>query len=153
MGQEQQETPIKDIELGFTRKRDGKVINVKLFEIFKKFKTIDFINNEVVLDGEVCVADSIRNPYYEVQLGIIKNSLNGGNGNYQINGVVYDSNQNFLLEKDKEVKVYITPVPGAEIDSVVDDQGNQYGFSEGYASIFMSQARTVTITFKVSLPQ
>ncbi|MBI4946376.1 MAG: hypothetical protein HY840_08245 [Bacteroidetes bacterium] len=148
-----QETPLSDIELGFVRKRDGKTVNVKLFEIFKNFKTIDFINNEVVLNGETYIANSFRNPYYEVQLNVVKNSVNGGNVTYQINGVSYDGNQSLTVEKDSQVTITIIPAQGSVIESVQDETGHLYEPVNGVVMVTMSVTHTLTINFNVIPPQ
>ncbi len=149
-----QETPFSDIELGFVRKRDGKTVNVKLFEIFKNFRTIDFTNNEVVLNGEVCHADSFRNPYYEVQLNVVKNSVNGGNGTYLFNGTGYDNNQTFTVEKGSNVEITIIPAQGSVIESVQDETGHLYEpVNGGVVMVTMSVSHTLTINFNVIPPQ
>lgn len=148
-----QETPLSDIELGFVRKRDGKIVNVKLFEIFKNFKTIDFTNNEVVLNGETCIASSFRNPYYEVQLNVVKNSVNGGNGTYMYNGTGYENNQTFTVEKDSHVEITIIPAQGSVIESVQDETGHLYEPVNGVVIVTMSVSHTLTINFNVIPPQ
>jgi len=148
-----QETPFSDIELGFVRKRDGKTVNVKLFEIFKNFKTIDFTNNEVVLNGETCIASSFRNPYYEVQLNVVKNSVNGGNGSYMYNGTGYENNQTFTVEKDSHVEITIVPAQGSLIESVQDETGHLYEPVNGVILVIMSVSHTLTINFNVIPPQ
>ena len=152
MSKQNEAVPLKDIELGFTRKRDGKIVNVKLMEIFRKFKSIDFLNNEVVLDGEVLVADSFRNPYYEAQMGVIKNSVNGGNGTYMVNGTTYDSTHSFTVEKGSTVNITLIPAQGSVVQSVTDENGNVYDVREGVATINMDGNHTITINFTI-LPQ
>lgn len=147
--QEQPETPLKDTEIAFTRKRDGQIVNVKLFEIFKKFKTADFLNNEIVLDGEVLIVDSFRKAYYEVRLSVVKNSINGGNGVYQVNGVTYDSNHSFAVEKETKVYVTIIANQGSIIESVMDEEGNNYDVKENVVTVYMAKDHTLTINFGI----
>jgi hypothetical protein len=141
------ETPIKDFELAFVRKRDGKIVNVKLYEIFRKFKTVDFINNEVVLDGEVLVADSVRYAYYEVDLNVVLKSSGGGSGSFNYNGVNYNTNQVFKVEKDSMVNITIVPAEGSTIESVTDELGNPIEVLKTGITITMNTAHTVNITF------
>ena len=143
------EKPLKDIELGFVRKNDGKIINVKLFEIFRQFKTVDFINNEVVINGETLLANSFQNPYYESRLDVIKNTLNGGNGRYVINGTSYDINQLFNIEKGKAIDITIIPELNSRIESIVDELGNEYSTKEGVISVGMNENHTITILFNI----
>jgi hypothetical protein len=141
------ETPIKDFELAFVRKRDGKIVNVKLYEIFRKFKTVDFINNEVVMDGEVLVADSVRYAYYEVDLNVVKKTTGGGDGSYIYKEVAYTDNQIFKTEKDSLVNITIVPAEGSTIESVTDELGNPIEVLKGGITITMNTAHTVNITF------
>ncbi len=141
------ETPIKDFELAFVRKRDGKIVNVKLYEIFRKFKTVDFINNEVVLDGEVLVADSVRYAYYEVDLSVVLKSSGGGSGSFNYKAVNYNTDQLFKVEKDSMVNITIVPAEGSTIESVTDELGNPIEVLKTGITITMNTAHTVNITF------
>ena|GEM_PF-6065098 len=143
------DTTFADTELGFVRKRDGKIVNVKLFEIFRNFKNVDFINNEVTINGETLIANSFRNPYYEVNLDVVKNSINGGNGTYLVNGTSYDGNHSFTVEKGSQVQVTIVPVQGSTIASVVDETSHVYEPVGGVVTVDMSANHTLTINFNV----
>lgn len=141
----------KDIELGFIRKRDGKVVNVKLIEIFRKFRTVDFINNEVVLDGEVFIADSFRERYEEVKLDVVKNALEGSGGTYRYLENSYDGNQQFNVEKDTTALLYVTPDINSRVRSIVDELGNSYPARAESVAILMNDNHTLTITFEPAI--
>ena len=118
---QENELPLRDIEIGFTRKSDGKIVNVKLHEIFKQLKNADFINNEIKINGETLVADSYRPPYVEVALNIEKKSLNNGDGMYSINDQVYNENRIFNVEKNAAVQTVLLPDQNSLIKSVMDE--------------------------------
>ena len=118
---QENEVTLRDIEIGFTRKSDGKIVNVKLLEIFKQLKNADFINNEIKINGETLIADSFRTSYSEVILNVQKNNLNNGDGSYRINDQVYTENKTFNVEKNAAIQTVLIPNQDSLIKSVIDE--------------------------------
>lgn len=141
-----------DMEIGYVRKSDGKILNFKLIDVFKSFCNTDYINNEIKINGETLIADSFRQPYYEVELSIIKNSINGGNGAYQFNGNVYDTNQRFMVAKDTNVQSTLLPDANSVVKGVTDENMNTIQPINNVITIGMDTAHTVTIDFD-KIPQ
>jgi hypothetical protein len=140
---------MKDIELGFVRKSDGKILNFKLIDIFKSFCHVDYVNNEVRINGETLIADSFRRPYYETTLNVVKNTLDGANGTYQVNKTIYDGNNSFTVERGSQIQITILPDQNSEIESVVDELGNNYRPDNGIVTIEMNTDHTLTITISI----
>jgi hypothetical protein len=140
---------MKDIELGFVRKSDGKILNFKLIDIFKSFCHVDYVNNEVHINGETLIADSFRRPYYETTLNVVKNTLNGATGTYQVNNTMYDGNKSFTVERGSQIQITILPDQNSEIESVVDELGNNYRPDNGIVTIEMNTDHTLTITISI----
>jgi len=141
------ENPWKDFEIGFVRKSDGKIVNVKLYDVFKQFCHADFVNNEIHINGETLIADSFRKPYYEVALSVQKNSINGGNGAYQINGNKYDSDQRFVVEKGSNVQSILMPDQNSLVKGVRDENMNQIQHENNIITLGMDKDHVVTIDF------
>jgi hypothetical protein len=141
------ENPWKDFEVGFVRKNDGKIVNVKLYDVFKQFCHADFINNEVHINGETLIADSFRKPYYEVKLSIQKNCINSGNGAYQLNGNTYDTDQRFVMEKDSIVQSTLLPDQNSLVKGVRDENQNQVQHENNIVNLRMDNDHVITIDF------
>jgi hypothetical protein len=137
----------KDIEIGFVRKSDGKILNFKMIDVFKSFCHADFLNNEVRINGEVLIADSFRKPYYEVALSVQKNSVNGGDGSYQINGNTYQTNQRFVVEKDTTVQSTLVPAQNSVVKGVRDENMNEIQPVNNVIAVGMEKDHVVTIDF------
>jgi len=137
----------KDMEVGFVRKSDGKILNFKLIDVFRNFCKADYVNNEVRINGEVLIADSFRPPYYEVALSIQKNSVNGGDGAYQINGNTYETNQRFVVEKDTNVMSTLLPNQNSQIKGVRDENMNEIQPVNNVITVGMEKDHVVTIDF------
>lgn len=148
-----EETLWKDIEIGFVRKSDGKILNFKLFEVFKRFMTADFVNNEIKINGETLIADSFQKPYYEVRLDVQKNSLNGGNGSYQVNGETFNTNRSFVVAKDSQVQSTLIPDQNSLIKSVRDENNVEIPPVNNVVTIGMEKDHVVTIDFDIQQPQ
>ena len=140
----------KDFEIGFIRKNDGKILNVKLYDMLKRFTTADFINNEININGETLVADSFRKPYYEVALSVQKNSINNGNGSYQINGNIYNTDQRIVVEKDSNVQITLLPDQNSLVKGVRDENQNQIQHDNNIVNISMDRDHTVIIDFTIN---
>jgi len=137
----------KDMEIGFVRKSDGKILNFKLFDVFKSFCHADYVNNEVRINGEVLIADSFRRPYYEVALSVQKNSVNGGDGSYQINGNTYQTSQRFVVEKDSTVQSTLVPAQNSVVKGVRDENMNEIQPVNNVIAIGMDRDHVVSIDF------
>ena len=146
-------TPWKGFEIGVARKRDGKLINITLFDALKSFSNVDFVNNEVKINGETIIADSFRTPYYETKLSIVKETLNGGYGSYRVNDHSYENHQDFSQEKGSEIIVGITPSENSILESVKDETGKAYELENGSIVIDMTADHTLTIVFNTVPPQ
>ncbi len=144
---QENEVPFKDIELGFTRKSDGKFVNVKLHDLFKQFKNIDFINNEVKINGETLIADSYRSPYSEVVLNIQKNGLNNGDGSYKINDQLFTESKSLNVEKNSTLQAQLIPNENSQVKSVTDENNNNIQTVENTVVIPTDADHTVTINF------
>lgn len=143
----------KDIEIGFVRKSDGKILNFKLIDVFKSFCHADYINNEVKINGETLIADSFRPPYYEVALSMQKNSLNGGDGAYQINGDTYNTNQRFVVEKGTNVQSTLLPNQASIVKSVKDETLNELQPVNNVVTIGMDKDHVITVEFAANPAQ
>jgi len=144
---QENETPYRDIEIGFVRKSDGKIVNVKLHEIFKQLKNADFINNEVKLNGETLIADSYRSPYSEVKLDVQKNSLNNGDGSYKIKDQVYSENKSFTVEKNSALQTELIPNPDSQVKSVTDENNNVLKPENNIVTLPTDANHTITISY------
>jgi hypothetical protein len=143
----------KDMEIGFVRKSDGKILNFKLYDVFKNFCHADYVNNEVRINGEVLIADSFRAPYYEVTLNVQKNSLNGGDGAFQVNGEKYNTNQIFTVEKNSRIQSTLIPNQGSVIKAVMDENNNELALVENVVAIQMEKDHIMTIAYDVKQPE
>jgi hypothetical protein len=148
-----EETLWKDIEIGFVRKSDGKILNFKLIDVFKRFITADFVNNEIKINGETLIADSFQKPYYEVRLDVQKNSLNGGNGSYQVNGETFSTNKSFVVAKDSQVQSTLIPDQNSLVKSVRDENNIEIPPVNNVVTIGMEKDHVVTIDFDIQQPQ
>lgn len=148
-----EETLWKDIEIGFVRKNDGKILNFKLIDVFKRFITADFVNNEIKINGETLIADSFQKPYYEVRLDVQKNSLNGGNGSYQVNGETFSTNKSFVVAKDSQVQSTLIPDQNSLVKSVRDENNIEIPPVNNVVTIGMEKDHVVTIDFDIQQPQ
>jgi hypothetical protein len=137
----------KDMEVGFVRKSDGKILNFKLIDVFKNFCNADYVNNVVRINGEVLIADSFGPPYYEVALSVQKNSINGGNGSYQINGNIYDTNQRFVVAKDSNIQSLLIPAQNSVVKGVRDENMNEILPVNNVITVGMEKDHVVTIDF------
>jgi hypothetical protein len=137
----------KDTEIGFVRKNDGKILNFKIFDVFRNFCHVDYVNNEIKINGETLIADSFRKPYYEVALSVQKNSINGGDGSYQIDGTTYNSAQRFVVEKDSQVSSTLVPNQVSKVKGVRDEANNEIVPVDNVVTIGMDQDHIVTIDF------
>jgi len=137
----------KDMEVGFVRKSDGKILNFKLIDVFKNFCNADYVNNVVRINGEVLIADSFGPPYYEVALSVQKNSINGGNGSYQINGNIYDTNQRFVVAKDSNIQSLLIPAQNSQVKGVRDENMNEIVPVNNIITVGMEKDHVVTIDF------
>ncbi|MFH0895407.1 MAG: hypothetical protein V2A54_13305, partial [Bacteroidota bacterium] len=88
-----------EIVVGFIRKRDGQLITVKLMELFKQVLKADFLNNEVTLNGEVCLLDSFRKVVIQNTLGL-RFIFEGGTGSIKVNGVEYSTDCSVMCKAD-----------------------------------------------------
>ena len=143
-----QNYPDKNTEIGFIRKRDGKIINVKLIDVLKKLNSVDFLNNEVSIKGETLIADSFRKPFYEVTLNIVKNTEAESNGAITINGTVLSDTGAYKFEKGSIVVIGVTPDENSVLDSITDSTGQIYELTDGQLSITLTDNTSLTISFK-----
>jgi hypothetical protein len=141
------ETDWTKLEIGFVRKNDGKIVNVKMYDMFKDFCHADFINNEVHINGETLIADSFRKPYYEVALSVQKNCIDGGNGSYQINGTTYDANQIFAVEKNSSVQSTLMPDLNSSVKGVRDENQNQVEHENNIVTLRMETDHVIIIDY------
>lgn len=145
-----EENELKNMLFGIVRKRDGKIINVNYLFLMHKYGKADWINNELNLNDEIYIANSVRSAYYEATLNVVKSTAHGGNGTYQVNGITYDGNQSFTVEKGSRVNITILPDQNSKIESVVDDLGNPYQPVQGVVTVEVNENRTLTITFDIN---
>ena len=138
-------------ELGVVRKRDKQIVNVKFTELFRQFRTADFINNEITLNGEACFLDSFQKKYEPVVLGVVKAGV-GFDGTFTVDGVTYNANHEFTVNKGTNVAITITHDAASQVDTVVDSNANPYIPVNNVVTIPVSSALTVTITFKSKNP-
>ena len=137
----------KDAEVAFVRKRDKQLITVKVFELMREFKSVDFINDEISLNGEVFILSSFQNKPETVILTVLKNA-SGGDGSYYVNGTKYTDNREFQVTKNTSVEITLQPEANSYVDSVVDSNGAGYIPNNNIVSIPMAAQLSVTITFK-----
>lgn len=137
----------KDIEIGFVRKCDGEIVNVKLFDVAKRFCTADFINNEIIINGETLIADSFCEPYIETRLAVKINSIEGGDGAYKINNQRYDTDQSFIFPLGTEVQITIIPNEHSSIKIVRDENNRELRVVEFVVTITMETSHVVSIDF------
>ena len=142
-----QNYPDKNTEIGFIRKRDGKIINVKLIDVLKKLNSVDFLNNEVSIKGETLIADSFRKPFYEVTLNIVKNTEDG-NGAVTVNGAALSDTGAYKFEKGSVVVIGVTPDENSVLDNITDSTGQIYELTDGQLSITLTDNTSLTISFK-----
>ncbi len=142
---------IKDLEVAFLRKRDKTLMNVRFFDLLRQFKSADFINDEISLNGETCILSSIQNKPEQVILSVIK-TANGGDGSYTVDGIAYRANHEFQVAKNTNVNITLTADPNAAFESVIDSNGVSYLPNNNVVTIPVAAALTVTITFKGKNP-
>jgi hypothetical protein len=145
--EDRKETPWKDLEIGFVRKSDGKIVNVKLYEVAKRFCTADFVNNEIKINGETLIADSFRAPYSEVTLNVQKKSLNGGDGSYQVQGEIFETNKIFTVEKNSVIKSTLLPNQDSLVKAVLNENNMELIPVENVVSIQMEKDHTMIIAY------
>jgi hypothetical protein len=140
----------QNLEVGFIRKRDGELIFAKLGDLFRQFKTADFINNEIVLSGEVCQLNSFQKKPDPATLTVNWN-LNGGTGSYSVNGTQYTANHDFTVNKGTAVVITITPDSNSTVDSVIDSNGVGYQLNNGAVTVTVNANLTLNVTIKAKI--
>lgn len=137
-------------ELALLRKRDKQLINIKAFDIVHHFSTADFINNEIMIKGEVYVLNSIQRKFEPLDFNVALVE-HAGKGFYKVNGVEYNANHTFTVNKDTQVAISIIPDAASAVESIVDSKGKIYGPVTGDLTVTVSEALTLTITFKAKV--
>jgi hypothetical protein len=139
------------LEVGFIRKRDGQLMYVKMSDLFRQFHTADFINNEIVLSGEVCQLNSFQKKVEQVTLSVSLN-LNGGSGTYSVLGTVYNANHDFPVNKGTSLEITLTPDANSIIENVVDSNGIPYVPNTiNVVSVPVNASMTLTISYKAKV--
>ena len=133
------------IVVGFTRKRDGQLVTVKLLELFKQVLKADFVNNEITLDGEVCVLDSFRKVNLQPILGLRLNFA-GGTGYVLVNGVEYTNDCSILCKADETLPIAVKCNTGS-IGSITDEFGVPILHDHGNFTLKMEKDRMVNVLF------
>ncbi len=137
-------------ELALLRKRDKQLINMKAFDIVHHFSTADFINNEIIIKGEVYVLNSIQRKSEPIDFNVALVE-HAGKGSYKVNGVEYNANHTFMVNKDTQLLISISPDPTSEVESIVDNTGKTYSAATGELTLNVSEALTLTMTFQTKV--
>ena len=139
-----------NLELALLRKRDKQLINMKVFDIVRHFSTADFINNEIMVKGEVYVLNSLQNKFetLDFNVALVEHS---GKGFFKVDGIEYYANHTFTVPKDTQVVISIIPDAASEVESIVDSTGKNYETATGQLTLTISVALTLTITFKAKV--
>jgi len=137
-------------ELALLRKRDKQLINMKAFDLVHHFSTADFINNEIMVKGEVYILNSIQNKFEPLDFNVALVE-HAGKGFYKVNGVEYNANHTFTVNKDTQLVILIIPDAASEVESIVDNTGKIYGAVTGQLTLTVSVSLTLTITFKAKV--
>lgn len=137
---------LKTAQVAFMRKRDGQLVNVSVIELLKQFKNADFINDELCINGEICVLSSLQDKYEPLELTVAIAS-NGGDGTFRVEETTYEANHAFTVNKGTAVAITLIPDENSEVESVVDDAAQPYTPVENVVTITVREAMTVTVTF------
>jgi len=147
---ETQGNEFMNLELALLRKRDKQLINMKVLDIVHHFSTADFINNEIIVKGEVYVLNSLQKKSEPIDFNVALVE-HAGKGSYKVNSVDYNANHTFTVNKDTKLEISIAPDPTSEVESIVDNTGKTYGAATGGLTLTVSEALTLTITFKAKV--